>query len=345
MTTRGVTTTSLIILLTLCGLRVAVAEPTTPVASGTQCTLRGTTQLPIDAAIHDANGKVIARFSGSNSALQVVEFPSDAQGRAKIATGTGTGSFRIQGMLDAAKIPLYASANLPVVAGHVWLTAGRSVTFATTGSNRIKVQKKLTTPFLQTFSTWTPCSMLSLNPSAEGGWSPPGDARGYVLKKETLDVYGEPTAGVSTVVTLNRSPQLENVLFFSTEQRGTWVHIEHHSDVVVRGWARASDLTPLPRGVTMDQLAPASALRSAPRLTVQGQPRSIKTRNEVPLRLSAKHSDPVVGVIENNTETLVIDVVAGWASVLPASLHVMPPKDGQFWVKSAELGLDGGKGS
>ena len=66
-------------------------------------------------------------------------------------------------------------------------------------------------------------------------------------------------------------------------------------------------------------------------------------RSEVQLRLSARNSEPVIGVIEPDTETIVVDVVAGWANVLPGSLNVLPPKEGNFWVRAAELGIDSGK--
>ena len=55
--------------------------------------------------------------------------------------------------------------------------------------------------------------------------------------------------------------------------------------------------------------------------------------------MKAGDSNPVVGRIEANTETYVLDIVAGWASVLPKSLNVTPHGDYQFWVKASELGI------
>ena len=34
-----------------------------------------------------------------------------------------------------------------------------------------------------------------------------------------------------------------------------------------------------------------------------------------------------------------MDTIAGWAKVLPKSLHVLPAGELSFWVKSADLGL------
>lgn len=88
----------------------------------------------------------------------------------------------------------------------------------------------------------------------------------------------------------------------------------------------------------MDQLASQPAVRNPARLALPGTPRVVRTTREVPLRTAAKEGEPV-GIIESGAETYVLDVVAGWASVLPKSLDVMPIENGQFWVKKAELGI------
>jgi hypothetical protein len=31
--------------------------------------------------------------------------------------------------------------------------------------------------------------------------------------------------------------------------------------------------------------------------------------------------------------------VAGWANVLPQSLHILPADNSSFWVKTADLGI------
>ncbi len=59
----------------------------------------------------------------------------------------------------------------------------------------------------------------------------------------------------------------------------------------------------------------------------------------MPLRRVAKESEPAIGVIEPGAETYVIDQVAGFASVLPKAMNVLPAVDSQFWAKSSDLGL------
>lgn len=310
------------------------ADSTSPV----QCQVRGRAQLPINTVITDGQGKPVARFSGGESTLQVNEFPSDPHGKARVETGYGTGSFRVRGSIEASALPLYTANSVPISAGHVWIAAHRPVTLLNATGGKLRVEKKVTTPLAQTFIGSAPCSSFSLDAGTAAGFSPPGEARGYVLKRESLDVYEDPASG-NVVATLRRSPYADGVLFFSTERKGAWVHIEYHGEVVVDGWAKAAELSVLPRGETMDQLAPGAIQRSPPQMTFQGTPKLVTTRKEVPLRLHAKDSEATIGVIEPETETYVLDQVAGWANVMPKSLHVVPPENAQFWVKSADLGL------
>ena len=116
------------------------------------------------------------------------------------------------------------------------------------------------------------------------------------------------------------------------------VRLEYHGEVVVDAWAKNSDLEALARGETTDQLASPPFVRSPARLALQSAPRIVKAPRQIPLRAAAKDGEPI-GVIEASAETYVIDVVAGWVSVLPQALDVMPVENGQFWVKKEELGL------
>jgi hypothetical protein len=307
------------------------------VAAGNGCTLRGVSQLPTNTAIYAADGKAIARFSGSDSPLSAGA--PDAQGRAAVETGTGSGAFRIKGLIEASKIPVFTSQSLPVVAGHVWIGAYRRVSMIASAPGRLKVQKILSYPLAQTLNAWGPCSAFTLMPGTPPGWSYAGDARGYVLKQGTLELFDNAGPNNLLIHTLFKAPEAEGVLFYSSEQRGNWIHIEHRGEIVVDAWARLSELKALPRGETMDQLAMPTTVRNPARMAVQGQPRTVRTSREIPLRAAAKDSDPVIGVIESGTDTYVLDVMAGWASVMPKSLHVMPVENGQFWVKASDLGV------
>ncbi len=303
------------------------------------CVLKGVSQLPTNTPIYAVDGKPIARFSGAESALALSGFPADAQGRAQVATGTGTGSFRIKGLVDVAKVPVFTGQSVPIVSGHLWIAAQRQVSVIGSAPGRLKVQKVLSYPLQQSFTAWAPCSAFTLTAGTPAGWTSAGDARGYVLKQGTLDLFDDAGPNNTPITTLFRSPEADGVLFFSTERRGAWVHVEHHGDVVVDAWAKLSELKPLPPGETMDQLAMPTAVRNPARLAVQGEPRTVRPTREVPLRAAAKDGDPQIGVIEPGTDTYVLDVMAGWASVMPKALNVIPSENGQFWVKTSDLGI------
>jgi hypothetical protein len=70
-----------------------------------------------------------------------------------------------------------------------------------------------------------------------------------------------------------------------------------------------------------------------------GQLRLVRSNKEVPLRNSAKDGDAVIGWIEPGADAYVLDQVAGWASVVPKTMNVLPPENGHFWAKSSDLGL------
>ncbi|MGC4091844.1 MAG: hypothetical protein QM756_28965 [Polyangiaceae bacterium] len=308
-----------------------------PPSASTTCTLRGVSEPRINADIEDGQGHVVARFSGAATPLMVSDFPLDARGKVRVETGTGAGGFRIRGFLAVADLPLYSAVDVPVVVDHLWIAAGRPITFVASAPGRLRIEKRSTQPLAQTFSAWAPCNTLALAGGSLTAFTPAGNARGYVLKKTSLDLFDQPSGSLLT--TLSRARDGDGVLFFSSEQRGDWISVEHHSDVVVQAWVRSKDLLALPPGESMDQLMPRTTQRSPARLAIQGEPRIVKPVREVPLRAAARENDAPIGVVEPGAETYVLDVVAGWASVMPKALNVVPGPEGQFWVKTSDLGI------
>jgi hypothetical protein len=303
------------------------------------CQIGGTAQMPKDLTIFDAEqgGQAIGRFSGGDSPLTVAEFPTTGTGRARVETGTGNGSFRLKGWTDVTQIPIFTDRKVPVRPNHVWIGRHQRIEVLGGTGTGLTVKKTLSTPINQTFTARASCAFFTLEERSPPGWTVPGDARGYVVKKEQIELFDQ--AGGTLVTVLNRAPAATGILLWSSERRGGWVRVEYHGEVVVDAWARASDLAALPPGETMDQLRPAVTRRGQPRLALAEVPKLVTTSREVTLRGAAGESGKLIGVIEPTTETYVLDVVAGWASVLPKSLHVMPHGDGQFWAKAADLGL------
>lgn len=308
-----------------------------PPSASPTCTLRGIAEPRVNADIEDAQGHVVARFSGAPTPLVASDFPLDARGRVRIETGTGAGGFRIRGLLAVSDLPLFTASDVAVIADHVWLAPGRAVGFVTSAPGRLRVEKRLTQPLAQTFATWAQCSALALAAMPTPSWAPRGSARRYVLKKGSLELFDRPDG--SSLLNITRAQDSEGVLFFSNEEKSDWLSLEYHGDVIIQAWARSKDVVALPSGEVSDQLGPRSSLRSPARLAIQGEPRIVKPVRDAPLRASARESDAPIGVIEPGAETYVLDVVAGWASVMPKALNVVPAPDRQFWVKTSDLGI------
>lgn len=320
------------------GERPAQAEE----ATGTKanCTLSGTVQMPVDLPIYDkADGdNAIARFTGSDTALVATDFFTGGGKRVRVQTGTGSGGFRIDGFVEASKVPVATRANIAVIAHHLWIAPQREVSVSSAGLGKLRIKRVVKRPFSQTFTAWASCGDLGLGTKTAGGWSPPGDARGYVAKKD-VELYDSHESDRSLVTILTPSADSNGILLWSTERRGGWVHLIHHSDVVIDAWARTRDLKALPKGETMDQAVGSVTKRNPPQLKLAANPKVVTSSKAVPVRSGASEKSPVIGEIETGAEVYVLDIVAGWASVLPKSLNVAPHGDGSFWAKASDLGV------
>jgi hypothetical protein len=308
--------------------------PETPVS----CGQKGRVVFDKDALLTDAIGRRVARFSGGESAVTFISPPADGSAQARIETGTGQGSFRISGFVKASELRLYTNISVPIVSGHVWLRPGTRVLAAGSSAGKVKIEKQSSAPFNQRLHALIDCSALTFTPPPSA-FTPPGDARVYLMKISLLDLYDAPAPQGRVVFTLQRAPHSDNVRFFGTEQRGGFVHVQYGSEVGVDAWARANDLQALPRGETSDVPAATYTMTSPPQLQVQTAPRIVRIKRELPLRIAARDTDAPIGVIEPDTDIYVIDTVAGWANVLPQSLHILPVDNLSFWVKAADLGL------
>jgi len=313
------------------------AASTAPSEPSVRCSLAGHAAFPMNTVIQSAEGRSLARFSGGTATVSVSDLTLATSPRARLETGAPRGAFRLRGFVDATKLPLFTKEAVAISAGHLWIGDHRPVTIAGVSSDKLKIQRIAAPPLQQTFTAWTSCPALSLDAGTPVGWSPPGEARGFALRGGGLELFDAPQ-GISVGV-VHKAPESSVVLFFSTEQSGGFVHVERHGDIVVNAWAKASELSALPRGETMDQLATLPNARGPARLALASEPRVVRTTREVPLRASAKDTDAPIGVIGADTETYVLDLMAGWVSVLPKAMDVMPAEGGQFWAKKSDLGL------
>ena len=306
------------------------------------CTLSGSTLPAIDTLIYDKadGGSAIARLTGAKIGLTASEFYAGGGDRVRIKTSasTGTGGFRIEGFIDAKRLPVFTTKNVSVVKSHVMIGAQREVSVIEAGSGKLRVKRQVGSPFSQAFTGWAECSALALSASTPSGWSPAGNARAYVAKKD-VELYDSGDDGRSLITMLSPDSTSDGIVLWSTESKSGWVHLLHHSDVVIDAWARAKDLKALPKGETQDSQPAATARRVPPTLKLGGNANSATAPKDLEIRSSASDKGKVIGTLESGAEVYVLDIVAGWASVLPKVLNVAPHGDGQFWVKASSLGV------
>jgi hypothetical protein len=163
--------------------------------------------------------------------------------------------------------------------------------------------------------------------------------QGYVVRRSRLELLGDPRTPEARLVTLLPSPHAPPALFFGREQRGEWMRVEHRGDLIIDAWARAGDLEAISHAERVEAMPADTASHSSARLAVQGEPRVVRALREVPFRARPLESDAPLGVIEPEAEAFVLEVAAGWVSVMPKALQVVPRPDGQFWVRAEELGM------
>lgn len=241
---------------------------------------------------------------------------------------------RIDGFVDAGELPLHSASELDIVKGHLWLATGQRVSFAS-ASGGLTVEASVLGPVTQKFQVTAPCSSFSLDKRAHTPWDIPGNGRGYVPQRGSLELRDQPGGGV--IETLHVEPG-GGMLLWSTESQGAYVHVVYHEDLVIDAWVAANDLTALKPGETMDKLAPPSRSAGSARLALGGQPTLVRAQKDVPLRLSPEESAKPVGAIETGGEVYLVETVLGWTSVLPRALNVLPPGERSFWVPSSEVG-------
>lgn len=316
--------------------RPARADP----AQVTSCTLSGSTLPTINSVIYESSSgsDAIGKLTGGKVGITASDFFANGGDRIKIKTSSGSGGFRLEGWIDATKLSLYTTKKVPVVENHVWVAAQREVTAVSAGNSKLRVKRQVGSPFSQAFTGWAPCGSLSLTASTPSGWSPEGSARGYVAKKE-VELYDSGDEGRSMITMLNPDSSSDGILLWSTERKGAWVHLEHHSDVVIDAWAKASDLKALPKGETQDYQPGATTKRNPPTLALSGDAKTATAPKDMEIRASASDKGKVIGTLESGAEVYVLDIVAGWASVLPKALNISPHGDGSFWVKAKTLGV------
>jgi len=309
-----------------------------------QCTLKGSQPLAKGTQIHDAvkDGRVIAEMTGAIVPLQMSEIPSDpTQGRARLQTSNGTPTVRIEGYVTPSVATIWTAKDVPVAAGHVWISDGQKVKLTKAQTSQLTAELTIAGSQNQTVKGTAGCDSFALEKGAVTTFQVPGNGRGYQMKSTTLELYDD--ANGSVVFTLNMM-EGTGQLFWSTESKAGFVHLVTRGDITVDAWAKWSALTPLKKGEMMDQAIPGQTLITGASLSLDKPPPLLKATKDIPIRARRDDKEKAIGVIETGAEFYVVESIVGWANVLPKHLGMTPPADGGFWILSSDVPKGGDKG-
>jgi hypothetical protein len=306
-------------------------------AAVSQCTLKGSQPLAKGTQIHDAakDGRVIAEMTGAIVPLQLSEIPADpSQGRAKVATSNGSPSVRIDGYVAPTAATIWTVKDVPVAAGHVWISDGQKVKLTKAQPSQLTAELTIAGSQSQTVKGTAACDAFALEKGNVTTFQVPGSGRGYQMKSSTLDLYDD--ANGSVIFTLN---MLEGTgqLFWSTESKAGFVHLQTRGDITVDAWAKWGALSPLKKGEMMDQGIPGQTLITGATLSLDKPPPLLKAAKDILIRARRDEKEKAIGTIETGAEFYVIETIVGWANILPKHLGMTPPADGGFWIQSSDV--------
>jgi hypothetical protein len=300
------------------------------------CVLKGTSPVAKSTQLFNAaaGGRVIASFTGNYAPMALSEIPADpANARAKLVTSTGAPSLRLEGYVKTTAVPVFTARDIPVVAGTVWISNAHKVQLVGAAPSSLAVELTVAGTRNQTVRGSTTCDALALQRGTPTPMDVPGNARGYLTRASSIDIHGQPGGDVRfTLQMIEGSSQL----FWSTEAREGFVHVQLRADLTIDGWIRSRDLDPLKKGEMMDQYIPPQTQVVGAQLAIDKPPRLAKAATEIAVRARRDEKEKPIGAVEPGAEIYVMETVAGWTNVLPKSLYVVPPDDGGFWIPASE---------
>jgi hypothetical protein len=313
------------------------ARPAVASGGGPLCVLTGTYPIPKGNQIFDAasGGRAIANFTGTYLPLRLSDIPADpTNGRARLSTTGGSGSFRIDGYVAPAVIPVFTTRDVAINSGHIWVSTAQRVKIVQAASNALTVELSVLGTSGQTVRATGPCDAFALQQGTPTATEVPGNGRGYLTKAANIDFFD--AANGSAIFTL-RMIEGTSQLFWSTESKAGFVHVQGRADLTIDAWVHQRDLEALKKGEMMDQFIPPVTRVQGAQLALEKPPRIVQASKEIPLRFKRDEKDKPIGAIEPGAEVYVMETMAGWSNVLPKNLAVMPPEDGGFWIPSSEV--------
>jgi hypothetical protein len=267
--------------------------------------------------------------------MALADLPADpTTGRARVSTTSGAASFRIDGWAAPSAFAVFTARDVPVVAGHVWISEAQRVRLVQATGGAVAVELSVPGTTGQTVRATVPCDALSLQQGTPTAMEVPGNGRGYLTKGDSVDFFEDPAgSAIFTLKVLDGTSQL----FWSTESRAGFVHVRTRGAITIDAWARAASLDPLKKGEMMDQFIPPTSAVNGAQLALDKPPRMVQAAREIPLHARRDDKEKPIGAIEAGAEVYVMETMLGWVNVLPKNLGLTPAEDGGFWVPGDDL--------
>lgn len=316
--------------------RADEAAPAPVGVTGPGCKIKGVAPMVKGAQLFDAAsaGRVIATFTGALVPLALTEIPADpTQGRAKLSTSDGGAALRLDGYIAPSEVQVYTTRDIPVINAHVWISSAQKVKLVGATADTLRAELAVAGSEGQTARGSAPCDAFSLQRGAQVPMDIGGSARGFLMKRSSIDLHAAPNGDVIfSLKMIEGSSQL----FWSTESRGGFVHVVSRGDLTLDAWARWGDLKALKKGEMRDQYIPPYTAVAGAQLTLDQAPPLVKATRDLPIRARRDAKEAPIGVLEAGAEVYLLETVAGWTNLLPKSLGMTPPDAGGFWIPSAE---------
>lgn len=315
----------------------AAPAPAPTGVTGPGCSVKGTYPGPKGTSIFDAptGGRALGSFTGAFQPMTLTDFPADpATGRAHVGTSLGSGALRLDGWVAASAVAVFTVRDVPVHAGHVWISDAQRVKLVQAAAGTLGVEVVVAGSGGQAVRATVPCDALALQQGTPSAMAVPGNGRGYLSKGTSVELFDD--AGGSAIFTLKVQEGAQH-LFWSTESRAGFVHVRTRGNLTVDAWARASALEPLKKGEMMDQFIPPTTAVAGAQLALDKPPRVVQAAREIPLRAHRDDKEKPIGAVEAGAEVYVMETLLGWVNVLPRNLGLTPPDGGGFWIPASEV--------
>ena len=143
-----------------------------PPSGAPACVLRGTYPGPKGAQIFDAQtgGRAVATFTGAIQPMVLTDLPADpTAGRGRISTTSGSASFRVDGWVAPSAVAVFTAKDVPVVAGHVWISDAQRVKLVQAAGGAVGVEIGVPGTGGQTVRATAPCDALTPPAGHAGG--------------------------------------------------------------------------------------------------------------------------------------------------------------------------------